>query len=128
MVQMVVLVAIGDGDGGGGGVVVAVAVVVVVVVVSRGRDVELLMDGGAALRRRWWWMNEWCGWWLRLCHTYAQLLGREPMHDEAKHDVKNLINIELAVRLLELGGSVDVPSDAPQIPPAPPNFNFVTGD
>lgn len=52
------------------------------------------------------------------------LLNREMSSSEAEKDMDTLLSMYLSIQLLDLEG-VSLPQDAPQVPPPPPNFDFV---
>lgn len=66
-------------------------------------------------------------------HTTHQLwldglnaLKGDPMRSkQAEDDLQDLLSMEIKLRLLDAEG-LNIPDESPEIPPLPPNFNFVT--
>lgn len=51
------------------------------------------------------------------------LLGLEMSSNETQKDLTMLLDLDVKLRLLDIEG-IDVPDQAPEIPPSPPNYNF----
>ncbi|XP_071092099.1 engulfment and cell motility protein 1-like [Haliotis cracherodii] len=52
------------------------------------------------------------------------LLGQEMTSSQTNQDLETLLSMEIKIRLLETEG-ITIPTEAPPIPPAPANLNFV---
>lgn len=57
------------------------------------------------------------------CDGLNALLGREMSSGKFNEDKEMFLAMEVKIRLLDLEG-IDIPDEAPPIPPPPPNFEF----
>lgn len=53
------------------------------------------------------------------------LMGNEMNSKEATNDLETLLSMEIKIRLLDTEG-VSIPETPPEIPPPPPNYDFIT--
>lgn len=53
------------------------------------------------------------------------LMGQEMTSKESTNDLETLLSMDIKIRLLDTE-SVSIPESPPEIPPPPPNYDFIT--